>query len=454
MVSKDYYRENGRLRNEAGETEDTEVYTIDSSPLEYRPILERDVRERTAWDKDSFSKKPYQDSNKYYDIGDGVVTDLIKDYNDFRQELANKMEDTINQYGNVIIDLPDYTLEDVNDALKALGLSQPIKFKDYAAMLDKRNTPAGDFLVELIEKQLEGIDGNINMEIFHDYYELDKEIAVTQEYLHRQALSSLFDSIDFNKSNWEEELLKQELEWKSKKEQVEEQRLTREELIKDAFLFNQSNYQYQKMLKAKEEPDYKKKQLEYSQLTDTMTISKFKLKDSKQLFDYMENVETIANKEKINKSISDVIHYAVEDAKTKDNLTQFEQMLIVSTESKNNEKTHYKNTLRNVYNEEFLQHNLDELSVYNDLYQHSVIPLTSVIKFYNEPQDDETTAFLETLSSSMIQTRNEQKSKTKDFDNLNIATYNLRMKKIKETEDKEKTRQTYHIIDKILEDLE
>lgn len=435
-----------------GETEDREVYTVDPSRLEYKPELHRDPRERTAWDKDSVTDNYYTPSPPDK-IGDGIVVDLIEDYVKFKLELQDKLDKINRELGKEIIKFPEHTLEDVKNALEDLGFEEPFTFEDYTKTLDKKNMPAGDFLVELSEKQFENLEGNISMELYHDYHELLREIEITEAYLHRQSTNNMFSSIDTSKEGWEDTLLKEEKTWKEVSQSIKINRVQRENLLEEAFLFNQDNYIYQKELLSKEEPLFKKQQTQFNQLTDTMHIASSKLTNSKELFGYLDYVETAKDESELETKLQTVIHKALEPSETELNLTQIEQMLIVSTEANNKEKTHYKNTLRNVYNDIFLSHNLDELSVVNDLYENSIIPLTSILKIYNEPQDRDTTHFLETISSSMLNLNKEQSNKTKDFNVLNQTTYSLRMEKAKETEKKERERITYNLIEKLLEEI-
>ena len=439
-------------RKAYGETEDRELYTVNPAPLEYRPDLQREERERTAWEVEV-------ENNDYYtppqgnDIGEGIVTDLIFEYDEFKNKLKEKLDSIYKEKHREVITFPDYTLEDVQRAMEELGFDGEFTFAHYTAALEKRNTPAGDYLVELAEKQFENLDGDILMELYHDYYELLQEIEVSEKYLHRQSISNMFSEINTEKDKWEEDLLKEELSWKSLKDKTYHSREYRQSLIKDAFLFNHENYQYQKSLEHQEAPEFNKRRTEYNQLKDVVHVTQDKIDRSKVLFDNIEFIETTENSDALEDSLKKVIHFALEPKEIEQNLTQFEQMLTVSSEKHNDEKAHYKNTLRTIYNRDFLEHNLDELSTFNSLYENSIVPLTSVLKIYNKPQDDETTMLLETISSSMLSVREEQKDKTKDFDRLNYATYNVRMKKVQEILEKEKGRQTYQTINRIVSQI-
>lgn len=446
-------RFSGPLKRKAyGEAEDREAYTIDNSVLEYRPQLEKEKRERTAWEQD-ITEPQYSLPPIHYDIGDGIVVDLIKRYDNFKNKLNQKLKEIEKEYSKETINFPEYANDDIRKAMEDLNLEGDFDFSAYIKALEKRNTPAGDYLVEIAERQFESLNGNIYMEIYHDYFELLKEVEVTEEYLYRQSTGKMFSNIDTSQEDWEEQLLKEELDWKESKKRTDSQRENRDSIIKEAFLFNPSIYPLQKALKHKEEPDYKEKNLTYNQLKDTMHISVRKLNNSQQVFTYIESLESIQEKMNSEEMIEKVMNIAIEPQEKVNNLTQFEQMLIVSTEKNNNEKRHYKNTLRNVYNQEFLLKNLDELSLHNQIYEESIAPLSTVLKIYNEPQDDETTIFLETLSQSMIETRNEQKRKTKDFNSLNYGNYSLRMEKIKEVKAKEESRQTFKSLEKIIYQL-
>ena len=439
-------------RKAYGETEDRETYTADPSRLEYRPDLKRDERERTAWEISTDKDKIYIPPNAN-DIGEGVVTDLIQDYHEFKKKIQDKLDAIYEEKRREKITFPDYALEDIQRAMEELGLEEPFTFAHYTIALEKRNQAAGDYLVELAEKQFENLDGDILMELYHDYYELLQEIEVSEKYLHRQSSSNMFSSINTEKDKWEEKLLEEELGWKSMRDKAYQAKKYRQNLIKESFLFNPENYQIQKSIEHREEPEYNRKRTEYNQLKDTVHIAKNKLESSKVLFDNIEFIEKTEDSESLEDSLKKVIHFALEPKEIEQNLTQFEQMLTVSTETLNDEKTHYKNTLRNIYNRDFLEHNLDELSTFNGLYENSIVPLTSVLKVYNKPQDDHTTMLLETISSSMVDVREQQKKKTKDFDSLNYATYNIRMKKVQEVLEKEKSRETYRTINRIISQI-
>lgn len=438
-------------RNAYGELEDREAYTIDNGILEYKPLFKREERERTAWEKPQFDNNIQTPT--YDKLGDGVLTDLVKKYDDTKKKFETKLEKIEKKYKDIIIPVLDKLKDDINKALEELNLTGEFTFEKYIKALEQRNTPAGDFLVEVAERQFENLDGNIEMELYHDYYELLRELSVTEDYLYRQAIGKIYKEIDKEKNNWEDILLKEELSWKEERNKIILNQKNRLSIEKNAFLFNPEVYPLQKELRLKEEPEVKRVDTEKNQVSDAIHISENKLNNSIYLFEVLNEVEDISEKDKLDTTIEKLIKTTIEDNKKEENLTQLEQMLTISTENHNEEKRHFKNSLRNVYNEEFLYKNLDELSVYNGLYENSVIPLTSILKTYTEEQDSETTMILEAISNSMINTRKEQKKKTRDFDSLNFATYSIRMQKTNETKQKEKERQTYKILHSILEQI-
>src|SRR5574344_732121 len=431
-------------RNAYGELEDREAYTIDNGILEYKPLFKREERERTAWETPQFDNN-IQTPN-YDKLGDGVLTDLVKKYDDTKKRIETKLEKIEKKYKDIMIPVLDKLNNDVDKALEELNLTGEFTFEKYIKALEQRNTPAGDFLVEVAERQFENLNGNIEMELYHDYYELLKELSVTEDYLYRK-------EIDKEKNNWEDILLKEELSWKEERNKIISNQKNRLSIEKNAFLFNPEVYPLQKELRLKEETEVKRVNTQKNQVSDAIHISENKLNNSIYLFEVLNEVEDISEKDKLDTTIEKLIKTTIEDNKKEKNLTQLEQMLTISTEKHNEEKRHFKNSLRNVYNEEFLCKNLDELSVYNGLYENSVIPLTSILKTYTEEQDSETTMVLEAISNSMINTRKEQKKKTRDFDSLNFATYSIRMQKTNVTKQKEEEKQTYKILHSILEQI-
>lgn len=432
--------------------ENRESFAQDPSPLEYRPDLKYDERERTAWDL-PLTDPTIQTPPHHNDIGDGIATQVIKDYDDFKKDLQNKLDDLYNNLRGEPVEFPDYALDDIDRAKEELGIEGEFTFADYVTALENRNTAAGDYLTEISERYFEGLDGNIQMEVYHDYYELSQEIDIMDTYLHRQLNNHIFKEIDTKQEGWEDVLLKEEIGWKNQKVAIDKQRKHRDSIIKESFLYNPGVLEHQQNLKIHEEKDYKKKQNEYNQVKDTVSLAYSKLNESRSLFSNLEHVEVLVQEDELESTVDKIVRLSIEDNHKEENLTQFEQMLTVSTESMNNEKAHYKNSLRNVYNSDFLTHNLDELSLYNELYGNSMIPLTSVMKMYNKPQDDETSLFLETLSSTMLTISDDKTRKTKDFHKINRASTRLRHEKLKQTEEKERARRTYKVIDTLLDQI-
>ena len=192
--------------------------------LEYRPSFERPERLATNWvkeDKRAENDIPKQEAHDQ-EAGSGIATELVKEQKDLQSSIEEKLKTLEKKYKDTVLNYDSRYDDDVLRAKEALGLTgNGLTIDDYREALENLDTAAGHFLVEIIEDYIEGLQGNIELESYAEYFQLKQEMLLLDKYIEKILLSALeVTAFDFSQADWEIELLEKELQWYERNQNI------------------------------------------------------------------------------------------------------------------------------------------------------------------------------------------------------------------------------------------
>ena len=424
------------------------------NPLEYKPSFQRSERERTAWELNQVDLPPGNFSDDEKEIGTGLIGDIIEYVDTIEKELLNKIEELEESFKGITFELNETISLDVEKAKELLELPKgDLTFNDYKEALKQWESPAGDYLLEIIESQIEGVNGNIELELYQDYIELEREYAIIQEYLARMLAPVLNMEWDKEKDDFKDLLTQMESDWGANKTQATESYQQAKKNYAKAFVSLASNITSEKSDKYLAESDYRNYSYQNKRIEEALATAQSKAREVER-FLYLG--EKLIKDDAIDSDKTELLtfvdHYSEE--KDKDSLlTQSALMLTLSVENYNNEKHHYKHSLRNIYSPTKQERVLDELSVYHDLYQTDLVPLSYALKSYQENVDSKLSHFLTGVTSGLLAVSTEKDKRTAQLQKSVLASSNLRLKKLEQVTEKENIRQSYQLIQEIKEEM-
>lgn len=424
------------------------------NPLEYKPSFQRSERERTAWELNQVDLPPGNFSDDEKEIGTGLIGDIIEYVDTIEKELLNKIEELEESFKGITFELNETISLDVEKAKELLGLPKgDLTFNDYKEALKQWESPAGDYLLEIIESQIEGVNGNIELELYQDYIELEREYAIIQEYLARMLAPVLNMEWDKEKDDFKDLLTQMESDWGANKTQATESYQQAKKNYAKAFVSLASNISSEKSEKYLAESDYRNYSYQNKRIEEALATAQSKAREVERFLYLGEKlIEDDAIDSDKTELLTFVDHYSEE--KDKDSLlTQSALMLTLSVENYNNEKHHYKHSLRNIYSPTKQERVLDELSVYHDLYQTDLVPLSYALKSYQENVDSKLSHFLTGVTSGLLAVSTEKDKRTAQLQKSVLSSSNLRLKKLEQVTEKESIRQSYQLIQEIKEEM-
>lgn len=425
---------------------------IENNNLEYRPHFEESKRERTAWDSTNTDDLSTPVGQKEKDVGDGLFTEIIEHTFAIGEKLKERLSELEEKFKKKEVAVSHTYIEDVNRAKEELGLKDgPFTFSDYIEAFDKRDTPAGDFLVEVAERYFEGPEGEIDLELYQDYKELTEEQSILEMYIKRVS-DRVYGEIDWNlpKEARSQKVLEKEKDWGVKKDVVTLEKRSVDNMYKEVFLKNPENLTQAQAVRYQTEPKYDQLKDEESQLREVMQISWAKTYEFEKLLKQADTLVEGSLFETDKKSIEHALSSVSEEKEWNTGLTQTALMLTLAIERKNNEKHHLKHTLRNTYAPKKQTRILDEWNIYQNLYTKDTLPLLHTLRAYNEEQDEATTNFLSHVTQAMSAISEEKESRIQDWQRVQEATSMIRSEKISRVTEKEEAREGYRLIQALI----
>lgn len=419
------------------------------NPLEYRPSFQKTEIEKTGWvtnvdEQEVITSAEEQET----DIGNGLVTEIVEDFYDTKDKLEQFIQELEDKLKKEYVSYTPELNESVQKAKKELGLEgNELTILDYKEALEKSDTPAGDFLINLIENQVEDVNGSIQWEVYGDSVELSKELELSEKQLERL----IFPIFDYEKEeeDWQEAFLQKEMEWNKQKESSDENKREKDSAYRKALLFNPEAVPATRNGLHQAEKTDNQFRFEFNHLENALLLIKSKRDEAEYM---IGNMDYLLEKEMNNQEILSEIFSLSEDEEEKnESLTNVKLMLKLSVDTRNKEKEHYKNTLRNTYAISKQQKILDELAVQQELYLKQTLPMTHYLSGYQKEVSEETTDLFNELTLAMKKSISEREKYFYDSYLMNKASSNLRKEKLKQVELKDISRKGYQIANQEIE---
>ena len=426
--------------------------------LEYRPSFERPERLATNWvkeDKRAENDIPKQEAHDQ-EAGSGIATELVKEQKDLQSSIEEKLKTLEKKYKDTVLNYDSRYDDDVLHAKEALGLTgNGLTIDDYRDALENLDTAAGHFLVEIIEDYIEGLQGNIELESYAEYFQLKQEMLLLDKYIEKILLSALeVTAFDFSQADWEIELLEKELQWYERNQNILDVKRKADNAHLSSYLYYPEKMERTRGQRFDSKKEARKATNRLGQANESVEVLMTKLDGAGLLFQRIEKEQSRAPYKETEKIISGLLESADTAEKWKENLTNFGLMLTLSVDAQNNEKRHLKNTLRQTYSANNREALLNELSVYNEVYQNSLLDTIQALDVHNEESKGAIAILLEQIVEGMDETHKHKKAKTKEMNTLLQAASLLQRKEITAMTKKDDARQGYHLLEKIKEQTE
>ena len=423
--------------------------------LEYRPLLEREERLATNWrlPQEETPTTPTANRPATGKPGSGIVTETIKEFETIKTTIQDKLTTLEKENFKIRFPIPPAQAADVTRAKIELGLTgDELTITDYRKALEEKDTPAGDFLLEVIEDWIEGLEGNIQLESYAQYFQLQEETSLLDSYLSKILYPAMgLKQVDTQDPNWEKILEVNEKAW-HKEQQL---KLAAYEQSERAHL--QSYLKYPERMEQTFGKLYEEKKTKrdaenrIAQANEALVLLRAKTQDIQNLFIETEEAETRNPYPEKTSVLSGLAEMTRNDADWQANLTNFGLMLTLSVDTKNKDKHHVKNTLRHTYSPGNREKLLGELSVYDEIYQTTALQALHLGEAYDETIAPELETLLNQVADGLLETSKQKKAKTKELYSLTRATTRLQQKTIQQMAEKDDARQGYHLIQEIKE---
>lgn len=426
--------------------------------LEYRPAFERTKKDKSSWASDETFESDEQpalgsDEEQPNGIGNGLITTIVTVFDEFKTSVSTKIKTLEKELKDTVFPIDAKYVIDVINAKESLGLTAgPLTLSDYTMAIKKGTTPAGEFLLEIIEDQIEDLGGNIKLELYPEYVETLLELEMMERYMQKILLSNLSsDKTLTSGSDWQEELLATEKEWGKQKTAAQESYRSSYEDYRKAILYNPQLIGNRRGVLHTKELDKNHFDTQVSQIAEAIVVVKSKIEDSANtLYLADENLERIPFQD--NKEVLDsLLVLATGEKEWNESLTNLSLMLKLSVDVSNKEKHHIKTSLRNTYAIENQEKVINELSVHSLVFQEKTVPIVHKLSGYQQQQPETMTLLLNQVAVGLAENEKQKKQKTKEVFTTTKAGSSLRKAKIKQTLKKDDARQGYHLMKEIVE---
>lgn len=421
------------------------------NPLNYRPSFKRDEKIKTGWKTNKREEdKNISISEDKEEIGTGLITTLIDSFQNQIILLKESMKDIEFNQKDFNFNTDVENENDIKKAKEKLDLPEgPLTLLDYKVAILNNDTSEGDYLTSIIETITEGVEGNIEIEIYSDYIELVEELNQLTDFYEKNIMVKLKANLDYSKEDWQNELIKLEKEWFQKVSEIKNQYELLEVEYRNAILFNSDLIFKTTENKYEKELDKLKYENELNRIENVTKVIQSKDLETKILYYQMEK----ARKREPFKDLSESVFEDIVKDKNEKNylINELDMLLSLSIDNHNGEKKHFKESLRNIYNPKKQKMIAEELTVHENVFENTTLPVLQKLKLYNEEQEDELTMLLEEVSSGMLQNLNQKKSRMEDIYRTSQACTQIRLDKIKETTEKDNARQAIHLLSRIRE---
>lgn len=410
------------------------------NPLEYRPAFSRSQTERTAWEvpADTGPTDGHPQANGY-GIGHGLTTDIIARFEQAKSDLRDRIVQKERAIGNQPLTYSDADAPYVKQAKEELGLDgDDLTLKDYKEALHFSNTPAGDYLLNLIEDTAEGIDGDIRWETYADYVELEKELVLLDTYVD----AFIYQTIDFTdqrEADWQEKLLGQESQWGEAKDKADTAFAEAEAAYRQAYLYDRNERLGARARLYDKEAEKDRFRYEGKKLENSLLLLNKKVGHASRLMYQLDRLEA---KEQADPT-QELLALTETDQEKLGTLNKGKLYLKRAVDSHNKEKHHLKNTLRQTFSDRHLTEILDDYRLEEKGFHRQGLPLTHYMRAFQGKLSKETEQLLEEMARGLSDNKQKLKDKFYEFEVLQDAMSGIRQEKISEMDRKQTARLGY-----------
>lgn len=412
--------------------------------LEYKPSFKRDEREKTAFIDEEPLTTEMEGEGELSD-SQTPVSDLIDQYDQFKEDLNNKVDSLEGELEYV--KLPDD--EYVYKALEELGFTSNFTPRDFRDIFKEKESSAGKYLTNVLEKTVESEIGSIEWEMFIEYLELLEEVNVLDYYI-ESILYPLFefsedvvDNIDVLKElerNWNI----QHTRYKKKEKE------TNQDYRKSLYTDPKQIPIMRDKLHSIEEEGLKLRQAKNQIDTSYLLINNKIYHMNNSLKEIEGILEDSIDEDILN---DDILRLSESDDEAKHVLRNNILMLKQTIDHQNKEKEKLKESRRLIYSEEKQKKIIGEYASTNKLYRESVLQSIHYMKSFQ----DKTTSVLDEAFNASANSlwENHQDNRDKTFESylIQISTSQMRDERLGYVSSKQKSRLVFNKLMNIYEEM-
>lgn len=403
--------------------------------LEYKPNFKRDEREKTAFIDEEPLTTEMEGEGELSD-SQTPVSDLIDQYDQFKEDLNNKVDSLEDELED--IELPDD--EHVYRALEELGFTSNFTPRDFRSVFKEKESSAGKYLTNVLEKTVESEIGSIEWEMFIEYLELLEEVSVLDYYI-ESILYPLFefsedvvDNIDVLKElerNWNIQYTR----YKKKEKE------TNQDYRKSLYTDPEQIPIMRDKLHSIEEEGLKLRQAKNQIDTSYLLINNKIYHMNNSLKEIEDILEDSIDEDILN---DDILRLSESDDEAKHVLRNNILMLKQTIDHQNKEKEKLKESRRLIYSEEKQKKIIGEYASTNKLYRESVLQSIHYMKSFQ----DKTTSVLDEAFNASANSlwENHQDNRDKTFESylIQISTSQMRDERLGYVSSKQKSRLVFN----------
>lgn len=401
-------------------------------PLNYRPDFERDKKVKTGWEQEEFDYTSIEETEKGFIDVDLQITDIVGDYLDFKEEFNQEVE-------NLEESLEDLSIEDneyVKKALEETGHTSIFSPSSFRELFEKKESSAGEYLLGVLEKEIESEHGDIKWEAFIEYLEMEEEIDVLDYYIGE----IIYPLIGYrpNSNDIIEDIKELEEIWVEKTVNLLAEHKVGEYMYQLAMITDPDSIpRTRDELHDLEKYEVKSRQ-EISQINSgLMTVEQKELAMRRNL----NNIKKIISTEIEEESLIDELQELTmskehKEQVVKDSLIHLKQAI----DDDNNEKRELKHTRRNIYSKDKQKRIVNEYSTVNHLYRENSLPSAHYMKSFQDNAGKQLNQFFNQTAKSIKENFAQNKEKTYETFLLQISTSQTRDNRLSYVRSKQESR--------------
>lgn len=411
----------------------------DMDYLNYKPNFKRDKKEITGWIKRQ--ETPYVSETNTEEVYKGKELDItisLDKYNKFKKEFNQKVKDLEENISNIEI----VKSEMIEKALKETGHESTFTPKSYRDLFKKKETSAGEYLIGVLEKEIDSEDGDLNWEILIEYIEIEEELDVLDYYI-KNIILPIISNKELDTSE-KEKIKELEKEWVEKTIKNIRKHYIAELDYRIAMISNAK-----KITKARDEfYDTEKSKMLSAQEINQIEVSLFAV-DQKtiSLQRVISKIDKLLDK-KLDKSTINELNSLVSTRKEeKENINNTLLLIKQSIDQDNNIKQDLKETRRNLYSKSKQKRIIEEYAEINKLYRENSLPFVHYMKGFQDNAKDTLNTLFNQSAKSIERNFNENKEKAYETFLIQISTSQTRLNRLRYVESKQKSRLMFQEIE-------